>query len=805
MSKREAEFLQRLRAAFLVEAREHLQVVASGLLALEKATSLAGRSDQLEVVFRHTHSLKGAARAANFPRIEGVCQGLEEVFALCKRRGRILAATDFDILHRAFDLVGAYVDAGGVAPAGSSTDDVQTVTRQLQAMAAGEREPEGTGDSGAHRDAAPRGTARSGNAHRSESAAPISQAPSPENSEHVETSAGEVAFEPADERVVRLQVANTTIRVATSQLERVLFATEEMLTLKQAGIQRVGDLHRIQDGFDQWNDHWLAAQAPLRRLRMLAGQASEEFDTAAADALGRTLAFVDWTFGYIKALEGQVRSVGRAAVRDQQAAGKQVDELLDESKNLLMMPFATLAGLMPKLVRDLARDQGKEVQFQPDGGEVHLDKRVLEQLKDPLVHLVRNAIDHGIERPDQRMAAGKPEQATLRIEARLIHGQRIEVLVADDGAGMDPARLRKAAVDSGVLDKGEADQLSDLQALELAFRSDVSTSPIITEISGRGLGLAIVREQVERLGGRVTIENRAPVGVRFRITLPQSVATFRGVFVQAASQTFVIPSTHVERVARFPRAELKTVSGRETLSVDGQAVAVAHLHRLLELSPQATGAALDSVTVVLIGGGAERVALSVDEVLHDEEVLVKRLQRPLVRVRNVAGATVLACGKVVPILNVADLLKSARRVGDTPLEQPLEPTRATPIGRKVLVAEDSITSRLLLKGILEAEGCEVKTVVDGIEAFTALRSEPFDLLVSDIEMPRLNGFDLTARVRADRTLADLPIILVTALARREDRERGIDVGANAYITKGGFDQRDLIVAIRRLAGSGERE
>jgi two-component system chemotaxis sensor kinase CheA len=247
------------------------------------------------------------------------------------------------------------------------------------------------------------------------------------------------------------------------------------------------------------------------------------------------------------------------------------------------------------------------------------------------------------------------------------------------------------------------------------------------------------------------------------------------------------------------------VSGRETLSIDGQAVAVAHLQRLLELPPQALGAASDRVTVVLIGGGAERIALAVDEVLHDEEVLVKRLQRPLVRVRNVAGATVLASGKVLPILNVADLLKSARRAGDAPAERPLETTRNSPIGRKVLVAEDSITSRLLLKGILEAEGCEVKTVVDGVEAFTALRSEPFDLLVSDIEMPRLNGFDLTARIRADRTLAELPIILVTALARREDRERGIDVGANAYITKGGFDQRDLVVAIRRLAGSGARE
>ncbi len=799
MNTREAEFLRRLRAAFLVEAREHLQIVASGLLALEKSASLADRADHLEEVFRHTHSLKGAARAANFPRIEGVCQGLEEVFAVCKRRGRILSPADFDILHRAFDLVGAHVDAGGTTPTGSATDEAQALARQLQAMALGERETERS-PSSASPEPMVRHEETASSASPSELAS-LTVAPA---------SMGAVPFE-EHESLRRAEApapafsTGSTIRVSTEQLERVLLAAEELLAIKQAGIERTADLRRIEGGFDQWSERWLEAQAPLRRLRILAGLAAEDIDPATADALGHTLAFADWTFGYIKSLEGQLRAVTRAAVRDQHAGGKQIDELLDQSKSLLMMPFATLGGLMPKLVRDLARDQGKDVELQLDGGEVHLDKRVLEQLKDPLVHLIRNAIDHGIERPDRRVAAGKSERATVSINARLVHGQRIEVVVADDGAGMDPARLRKAACDSGVLDREQARQLTDAQALELAFRSDVSTSPIITEISGRGLGLAIVREQVERLGGHVRIENRAPAGVRFRITLPQSVATFRGVFVQAGAGTFVIPSTHVDRVARLPRSSLKTVSGRETLAIDGQAVAVAHLYQLLELPSQGAGSDPEGITVVLVGGGTDRIALAVDEVLQDEEVLVKRLQKPLVRVRNIAGATVMASGKVLPILNVADLLKSARRIADPASGRSQEPGRNVPIGRKVLVAEDSITSRLLIKGILEGEGCEVTTVVDGIEAFTALRSGPFDLLVSDIEMPRLNGFDLTARVRADRTLADLPVILVTALARREDRERGIDVGANAYITKGGFDQRDLIQAVRRLAGSGARE
>lgn len=776
MNKREAEFLQRLRATFLLEAREHLQIAALGLMALESASSLVERTEQLEIVFRHTHSLKGAARAASFPRIESVCQDLEEVFALCKRRDRVLSAVDFDTLHRAFDLVGVYVGTGDVALAGASGEEDLAITRQLQALIARESIP---------------------------TALPMVDDVVTGGEEH--GNAGTPGVPPVElPSVIPTPTAVETIRVAIPRLDRVLLAAEELLTVKQAGAKRVDELQRIERHLGEWGKQWLAIQVALRKLRTIANATPESMERSGAEAPGRVLEFIDWTFGYVKSLEGHLRAVTKSAARDHHAATKLLDELLEESKNLLMMPFATVTEFLPKLVRDLARDQGKEVELKLGGGGVHLDKRVLEQLKDPLVHLVRNAIDHGIEPPSKRHVAGKTECASLRVEAQLVHGNRVEVVVSDDGVGIDPQRLREAAIDSGMLSVEETRQLSDAQAVDLAFRADISTSRVITEISGRGLGLAIVREQVEKLGGQVSIENRSPVGATFRISLPQSLATFRGVFVVAGGQVFVIPAAHVGRVARLPRSGLKTVRSHQTLSIDGRAVAVAHLQQILELRPHALRRESEFITIVLIGGGHERIALAVDEVLHDEVVLVKRLQRPLVRVRNIAGATIMASGEVLPILNVADLLKSARRVGQ-PLPAPAPAAeRSRLLVRKVLVAEDSITSRLLLKGILEAEGCEVKTVVDGIEAFTALRSETFDLLVSDIEMPRLDGFGLTSRIRADPTLADLPIILVTALARREDRERGIDVGANAYITKSGFDQRDLVGAVRRLIGTRER-
>jgi two-component system chemotaxis sensor kinase CheA len=766
MDERDAEFLQRLRAAFMVEARDHLLSIGAGLLALEGADPPAERTRQLETVYRHTHSLKGAARAVSLSWIETLCQAAEDIFALCRRDGLLLSADDLDVLHRAFDLMNAQLDAGGATPQPPSAD-VAVVLSRLQA---------------------------------------ISQTGPPTTPDFSASEAGEET--PADELppvrdggAPAATATPDTVRIQTPRLDRLLLAAEELLTVKGATAELAAELQQLHTGFGPWGKQWLTVQPALRRLRDIAA-AVDTPARAAAESAAKTLEFLEWNHRHVRALEDRVRTLARSAVRGSHLAGRQIDELLDDSKALLMMPFSALAETLPLLVRDLARNQGKLVDLRISGGSVLLDKRMVELLRDPLVHLVRNAIDHGIESPAQRQAAGKSPRATLQVEARLLHGSQIGIEIVDDGAGLDPDRLRAAALRAGAITQDAATELDEQRSLELALRPDVTTSPIVTEISGRGLGLAIVREQAERLGGRVEIENHAPRGACFRIVLPQSIATLRGLFVEAGNQTLVLPSAHVERVVRAHRASLKTVSRRETLAVDGQVVALAHLHDLLGLP--AGQSPSESLTVVLVSSGHHRLALAVDEVQEEGEILVKRLQKPLVRVRNIAGATVLASGKPVPILNVADLVKSATHANGAEPEPPAAvPPGSPPLAQRVLLAEDSITSRLLLKGILESAGCEVTAVADGLEAFTALRSQPFDLLVSDIEMPRLDGFDLTARIRADRQLAELPVILVTALARREDRERGIDVGANAYIAKSSFDQRGLLDAVRRLVGIRE--
>jgi two-component system chemotaxis sensor kinase CheA len=322
----------------------------------------------------------------------------------------------------------------------------------------------------------------------------------------------------------------------------------------------------------------------------------------------------------------------------------------------------------------------------------------------------------------------------------------------------------------------------------------------VTSLSGRGLGLAIVREKAEKLGGSVAVEARPGVGTCFRIVVPTMLATFQGVIVEVSGRAFVIPMMHVERVARLKPDAVRTVEGRDTIALAGRIVALTLLADALELPAAARNDPMRvGGSVVVVAAGDRRAALMVDAVQGQQEVLVKQLPMPLSRVRNIAGATLLASGELAPILDVGDLLKSAQRVRGAVARMHVEaPQDAAP--KTLLVAEDSITSRMLLKGILESAGYRVRTAVDGMEAFTMLRAERFDLVVSDVEMPRLDGFELTARIRADRKLGELPVVLLTALETREDRERGIDVGANAYLVKSSFDQSDLLAAIRRFTG-----
>ena len=765
-------FLKKLLATFRVEADEHLKAMSSGLMQLEKIPAGAQQTELVEKIFREAHSLKGAARAVNLTQIESVCQSLESVFAALKGKQLAVSAPLLDLLHQAIDAAGRLLAPDAAAP-GAYQPAIMELMRRL--------------------DDALKGTL------------PDPELPAAEPPAQDLPPSPAATGEPAATADVRTplpvpSLASETVRISTAKLDAVMRQVEELLSPRLASGQRARELRETAAVLAMWKKERTRIQPALRLIERSIGRRDRTNGTAGdQQEFTKLLEYLDRESLHMKTIEDSLASLAHSAEHDQRTLAAMTDNLLHDVKEMHLLPFSSLLELFPRFTREFARDEAKEVELVIQGGEIEVDRRILEEMKDPLIHVLRNCIDHGIEKPALREQKRKPARGTITIAISQRDGGKVEILVIDDGAGIDAAKVKSAARKLGIVSAEEADKLGEQDAIGLTFRSGVSTSPIITEVSGRGLGLAIVREKVERLGGTITLESRHDAGTSLRIVLPLTLATYRGILVRAGDHLFVIPATAVERVMQVADKDIRTVENRETIPLDGQTASLVGLGDVLDLPRKnAAGGSGFSAQALVLSLGSVRVAFRVEEILGEQEVLVKALGPQLVRVRNVAGASVLGTGQVVPVLNVPDLMKSAVK----PMAPPLGPVAAEKDAaakkQSILIVEDSITSRALLKNILESAGYNITTAVDGIDAYTALKTGTFDLIVSDVEMPRMDGFDLTAKVRSDKQLAELPVVLVTALESRAHRERGIDVGANAYIVKSSFDQSNLLEIVRRL-------
>lgn len=774
MAMDNAELLKRLLATFRQEAGEHLQAISAGLAAME--ADPAATAAQVETIFREVHSFKGAARAVNLGAIEALCQALESVFAALKSKARGLDPALFDLLRQAVDAL--YVLNEKPAEQAAAPGAEAQLTARLRAAAAGQ----------ASTPARPRAETPKA------SPPPPPEPAAPPVSKPASAPDGEATVPPPPAPTILSVPA--TVRVTTAKLDQAMREAEELLGPRLAAHQRVSDLRQALASIGDRKKRRVRLQTALRQVERARNDRSGRSLAARDKELQSILNHLDEESDFVGALEDWLRRIVNAAARDERVLATLTGAMQDAVKEMQLLPFAALLDLMPRVVRELARDQGKNADFTTQGGDIEIDRRILDELKDPLIHLLRNAVDHGIEAPETRTAAGKPARGQLSVTVTQQEGGHVELRVGDDGAGISAERVAAAARKLGLI--GQDEKLGEREALALVQRSGLSTSPIVTDISGRGLGLAIVREKVEHLGGTMTIESHLGRGTAFVLRIPVTLATFRAALVRSGASLYALPAAGVERVVLAAETDVRTVENRETITIDGQVVAVAHLDAVLELPAKAPAEAPARLPLVVVTGRDTRLALRVDEIVGEQEILVKPLGPQLARVRNVAGATTLGNGQVIAVLNIADLIATAARSGAPRAVATAPAADAAAAPQAILVAEDSITSRALLKGILESAGYAVTTAVDGAEAFATLKSAHFDLLVSDVEMPRMDGFDLTARVRADKKLAELPVVLVTALGTREHRERGIDVGANAYIVKSSFDQSNLLETVRRL-------
>lgn len=467
--------------------------------------------------------------------------------------------------------------------------------------------------------------------------------------------------------------------------------------------------------------------------------------------------------------------------------------LREDVRGLRMVPAETVLKPLVLAVRDLAHSLGKQAELVLEGERLEMDRAILDALRDPLMHLLRNAVDHGIEAPAGRRAQGKPETGLIRLRLER-EGNTVAITVADDGAGIDLQRVRQQARALGLASEEELAAMATRALLDYLFRPGFSTRGEVSEISGRGVGLDVVQVNLQALGGHIGVDTEHDSGTRFHLALPLTLASDHGLLVRAAGQVYALPSLYVQRILELTPDAILDLSASQAVALDGEPVPLRDLATLLG-QRAASEVYAERISVVVIRRGWQKAALRVDHVLGEREMVVKPLAPPLTRVRHVAGGTLGRDGDILLVLAVGDLLASALgSSGRVVTHKAPEPR----LSARILVADDSITTRTLEQGILEAAGYRVQVAADGNEAWDALQNGSFDLLVSDVEMPGLDGFELTQRIRQDPRLAHLPVVIVTSLGSEEHRRRGMEARADAYVVKSSFESRELLEVVGQL-------
>jgi two-component system, chemotaxis family, sensor kinase CheA len=762
---------ERLLAAFQIECREHLEAIRTLLDDLSRRTEGSGIS-QLDETFRRAHSLKGAARAVDLMPIEQLAHRMETLFAKV-RGGHVkldveAAAVVGQVLDTVEDWVAAHGDAKPLPDIGEATAAIEALLARREAGRAAGEPAVPTPAPFVPPKAAPAAIAQP------EAVPPVER----RKNERVEPPAVAVGSMPR---------ADETVRVRAVHLDRLLRSSNELLTetMNQRVVtdQLIDIDRRLGDLDKQWRG--------VRKLA--AGLVRELDDSDKTGLLNRQF----------EALEQSMRVVARQARgsrRMQQRTGwtlRQLgNELQQEVRQVRMVPAESIFGGFRKMVRDLARDAGKQAEVQIAGLDVEADRMVLQALKDPVMHLLRNSLSHGVERPEERIAAGKPASATVALRFDVSEG-RLMVLVEDDGCGLDYEAIRAKAVERGLFEEGEAAELQRQTLVDLIFDPGFSTKRVVDDLSGRGMGLSVVREAVTMINGTVDVHGREPFGTRFHVSVPLSVSSQRLFLVACQGHVYALPTEGVDRLYRVAAEDVKTVEGKSVVFLAGQQLPLLSLAHLLALGETSVTVSRNVVPLVVLKNGDRRVAVAVDDFLSIRDSLVKDIGVPAARGSMVAGGVLLEDGGIALVLNPFEIVETFRKSGSirvlTTVEKPLE--KRAPV---ILVVDDSLTTRTLEKSILEAHGFTVRLAFDGIEALGRLRAEHFDLVISDIQMPRLDGFGLLQAIKSDQALKSVPIILVTSLEAREDRERGLALGADAYVVKRKFDQKELLETIGQI-------
>ena len=741
MSPQESLSENDFQRLFAMEAEGRLDSLVDELLELEKG---GATPEVVASLFREAHTVKGGAAVVGMPHVARVAHALEDLLEEVRRERRGVDTALIDAVLAGVDAIRTLIP---LAVAGQEHEKVAFDAEQRLRIAVGgppvvddkaAAGPDVTAPAAApgatpsvRASAAPDVTVPAPSAAAPPPVAPAAPPPAPAREHH----AGDGSVE-----------AHGAADGAAGHAEPARATATEMLQIP---------VHRIDE------------------LVRLIGEAS-----AATLRLGSAL---------LERLERDPS--GLTEYRD---LVRSLNELQELALHARMIPVMSLAPRLRRAVRDLARETGKEVRFETRGDDAEIDRGVLERLADPLLHLVRNAVDHGVESADERRQKGKPAEGTIRLHAMQL-GSEVVIAVSDDGRGIDVARVRETA---GRTDRS-AIEMDDEAALYLIFRSGLTTATKVTGVSGRGVGLDAVRASLNAVRGRIEVRSDPGMGTEFRIAVPITMATLRCLVIKAGGQAFAIPLHSVRAV--LPSQPSATVGGRAMTMLDGRPVPISSLSAVLGTGNGAVGPA------VVLAGLTRSHAFTVDDLVDQRDVVVKGLGELVPRLPAVAGAGVQPDGSILLVLEAAGLIERARRMdnGDRSQEAAGGGGHEEPVPHRaasILVVDDALTVRELQRSIFENAGYRVRVAVNGEEALAEISHERPDLVLTDVQMPRMDGFELTEAIRKQAALASLPVIILTSRGSDEDRRRGLECGADGYIVKSGFDQSALLSAVERLLG-----
>jgi two-component system chemotaxis sensor kinase CheA len=740
----------RLLNVFALEAEEHLQRLNAGLLKLERGEA---NEDTLREIARAAHTVKGSARMVGANEISELAHRLEDLLGEIRSERIKVDSALCDLLFRTLDQMEACRQ--NLASGAKTVVDIAPTLKLLEQALRGEPfslpsalpapPPEPPEPS-----AAP--------APQPEPAAPPVPQPEPAEPQHV----------------TRDTQHEERVRVSTTRLDKTARLAGEVLAAQKRSERQVEQLRELKE---QARDH----RRHLQRLTQGTDDSWVETLLSEGETLSRRVEQL-WKESRDDALE-----LERTAI-----------ELQEDMLKLRMLPAATVFDTFPRAVRDLARAAGKDVRLVIEGGETEIDRQMLEKLRDPLTHMLRNAVDHGIESPAERLMAGKPSQGTVWLRAGG-QGDSITLEVEDDGRGLDVKAIRERAIQKGVITGEQAATMSEQDFIGLIFLPGFSTSVKVTDVSGRGIGMDVVRKNiVGDLKGSLQVDPRPGQGARFLVKLPLTLTMMQVLFISVADQTYGLPVSSLCETLQLRPQDVIAFANRQATRLREQLIPLADLRNILGLPPREGAAHM--LTAVVVQADQEQFGFVVDGIVAEDKVLIKSLPRHMHRIATVAGATITADGQIIPILYIPALSKIARGL-PTAMPSAGPPSALAP--RRILVVDDSLNTREIEKSILEAGGYTVDVAGDGLEALRKIGEIKYDLVVTDIEMPRLDGFELIARLRGDPLHEALPIIVVTSHEKEEEQQRGFALGADAYIIKADFEQSNLLATVESLIGAAE--